>query len=213
MKKIILLLALALGVEVKGQIVGGFIPLNSSKTPTMGGLRVNGAITATGTIKTGSTTIQGNGNATVTLPALSGTLANLSDALFSLHFTHAVGNVADATNYYFGNSGFPLTTTSAGTINLPYNCTLVGWDFSAVVNSTVGSAENSTLSINGSTNYTLSTTITYSAASGFQDFSATGLSQQFNANDKINIKILTPTWATNPAQLFGGITLWFVRRS
>jgi len=54
MRKIIIFLALVLGIEVKAQIVGGYLPINSSKSATVGALRVNGALTATGVVTGGS---------------------------------------------------------------------------------------------------------------------------------------------------------------
>jgi hypothetical protein len=67
MKKILLFLSiLTLGVS-KAQVVGGYIPLNSTKTPTMGGLKVNGNINATGTMSVGSTaTVTGQAKLTST---------------------------------------------------------------------------------------------------------------------------------------------------
>lgn len=212
MKKIILFLALALGVKVNAQIVGGYLPVNSSKSATVGALRVNGAITATGTIKTGSTTIQGGtASATVQMPASSGTLANLSDALFPVNLNHVASNPADATEYYLGNNSFLYASGVSGSITIPYNCTLVSWNISVVNTGGNGTAGNATVSISGTTNYTLSTAINYTTVT--QAFSGSGLSQNFSAGDVFNIKILTPTWATNPLSTFHGVTLWFIRRS
>lgn len=135
----------------------------------------------------------------------------LSDAVFPVQFISGSSNPADATTYYFGISGYQLTATATNSITLPYNCTLVGWDLNAVVSGAAGSAESATLSINGTTNYTLSSSITYSTA--YTNVNTTGLSQNFAANDKLNIKLTCPTWVTtNPTAIFQGLTLWFVRR-
>lgn len=214
MKRLLSIFALFVALGVNGQVVGGYIPKNSTQTATMGGLRVNGAITATGTIKTGSSTIQGGtSSATLQMPASSGTLANLSDAVFCVQLNSGVSSPADGTTYYIGSSGYQwYTVSSSGTITLPYNCTLVSWNANFVDNGIVGSSESATLSVAGTTTVQLSTAITFSAGDGVNNFSGTGLSTNFSANDRLNCKIITPTWATNPTLIFTGITLWFVRR-
>ena len=54
MRKIILFLALALGVKVNAQIVGGYLPINSSKSFTAGNSTFSNVI-ARGTLSVGST--------------------------------------------------------------------------------------------------------------------------------------------------------------
>jgi len=73
MKRIILILALlSLGVS-KAQVVGGYLPLNSTKSATMGGLRVNGNETVTGTFSVGSTATVANLYSAGTIRSASGT--------------------------------------------------------------------------------------------------------------------------------------------
>lgn len=304
MKKIILFLALlSLGVS-KAQVVGGYLPLNSSKSATMGGLRVNGTtltsslgigvlpssslsafqmvkgtgsvnigeavagfpaiwfdtpistsnyafrgnasntsinatqrqqhninnttkgvwtstglrvgsssdpsavLDVTGDAKVSSTFSLGSANLT---GGNTGTVAVLSDAVFPINLNHIASSPADATEYYLGNNAFLYAGAVSGSITIPYNCTLVAWNISVVNTGGNGSAGSSTVSISGTTNYTMSTAINYTTVT--QAFSASGLSQNFSAGDVFNIKILTPTWATNPLATFHGVTLWFVRRS
>jgi hypothetical protein len=276
MKKLILILSL-FTLGVKAQIVGGFVPLNSTKTFTSGGAKINGNLNVTGTGSIGSTfTVSGasniggstngfvigavsgtnrlytsgnqfyfvnsgNGDAglsagtatfggaikatsTMSLGSANltggntGTVAVLSDAVFPVIIYNSynaatAANPADATTYYFGVSNYGITTNSLnGQFHLPYNCTLVGWDFNATPAAVASSSETSTFIVFGSTNtYTLSSSITFSTA--YNNYTASGISQNFNANEAISMKWVTPTWATNPTQLFIGITLWFVRRS
>jgi hypothetical protein len=263
MKKVIILIALILGIKVNAQIVGGFVPLNSTKTPTMGGLKVTGAITSptiygssaasgtlylrgsssatpglvsigsstgsnfniagtttlTGAAKLTSTTnIVGNNTlltpntVTLTTGATSGTVAVLSDALFSINFMSTATNLGDGVTYYFGNIPYLLTAsqTSLGAVKVPYNCTLVGYSYGTLY--TPGTAENATLSINGTTNYTLSSTITFSTAGNSDTRYVTGLSQDFNSGDIMNGKLACPNYVTNPSFVHTGLTLLFVRR-
>lgn len=206
MKKVIILLTLVLGIKVNAQIVGGFVPLNSSKTPTMAGIRVTGT-----TNKIGNTTLITSNTTTLTSGATSGTVAVLSDALFVIELQPNSFNPADGITYYFGNTSLdPKTNSNNGKIILPYNCTLVKWDYNAVSNGGSSTSETATISINGTTNYTLSTSITYTTA--YNNYTTTAISQNFNANDVINIKEIFPTFVTNPTDVYQGLTLWFVRR-
>lgn len=278
MKKIILLLALALGVEVKGQIVGGFMPQNSTKSFTAGNstfsnviargtLSVGSTATVTGGLKvTGASTIglgqnnylgsivssqlesTGNGyignklsigsnvSPTATLDVTgdakvsstfslgsanltggnTGTVAVLSDAVFPVNLIAGATSPADGSTQYIGSSGYVWANSAAsGTVSLPYNCTLVGWQFNSVNSVGNGSSETSTISImaNGSESLVLSTSINFSLASGYNNFSGSGLSTNFSAGDKVNLKIINPTWATNPQGIVTGVVFWFVRRS
>ena len=143
----------------------------------------------------------------------TGTVAVLSDALFQITLNHPYYTPADASTNYFGNLVYSPAgaNVGTGTITIPYNCTLVSWNYNyqnTVIN---GSAGNSTLSIVGTTNYTLTSSLNYTATTS--GLSASGLSQNFNAGDVFNIKQVNPTWATNPDGIYAGLTLWFVRRT
>lgn len=189
----------------------------SATLDVTGTMSVSGTSTLTGAAKQtntlnyeGNTTWNTNQTNTLTT-GNTGTVAVLSDAVFSIDFGHTSSNPADATTYYFGNiHSFVLSGNSAlGNIRLPYNCTLIGWDYNNTV--TAGSSETATLSIAGSTNYTLSTSISFTASPNY--VSGNSLSQNFNAGDIINAKLVCPTWVTtNPTALFSSLTLWFVRR-
>ena len=220
MKKIILFLALALGVKVNAQVVGGYLPVNSTKSATVGALRVNGALTATGTItggslKTGSTTIIGGAsNATLT-GGNTGTVAVLSDAVFAYNFQVASAvNPNDATSYYFSNLNNPtwLTSASANSILMPYNATLIGYHINYLVNGVTGTAETATLQISASGSATnLVTTLDFQGASN--SYTSNALSLPVVAGTLISAVLATPTWVTNPTNIRMGITFLFVRRS
>lgn len=194
-----------IGTNGSGVITQSLVVGSAAHTPSYA-LEVTGNSYFSGPVSIGSSNTVTAGN--------TGTLAVLSDAVFQITFNHSAISFADASTYYFGNVVFPPVTTpvSNGTISIPYNCTLVSWTYNSIVAGVVASSETSTLSIAGTTNYTLSSSITYTAANGYNSITATGLSQNFNANDNINIKEITGTWGTNPTSLSGGLTLWFVRR-
>jgi hypothetical protein len=221
MKKILSIFALFVALGVNAQVVGGYIPINSTKSATMGGLRVNGAITATGTIKTGSTTIQGGGNATVTLPASSGTLANLGDVYFTQTFAPATWSPNDNTTYYFGTlPDFAPNTGRYFRVNLPYSCTLIGWEISGFTNGVIGTSESCTVSIvsNNTSTVTLTNTLNLQSnnapvgSNGFFGVSGTGIATNYNAGDYIFGQFDAPAFTTNPTSFQFSLVLYFRRQ-
>lgn len=224
MKKIILILALfSLGVS-KAQVVGGYLPVNSTKTATMGGLKVAGNETVTGTFSVGSTaTITGALKASSTMSLGSanltggntGTVAVLSDAVFAYDFQVASAvNPYDATSYYFSNLNSPswLTYDGANSILMPYNATLIGYHINYVVNGVKGTAETATLQISASGSATnLVTTLDFQDSSN--SYTSNALSLPVVAGTLMSAVLITPTWVTNPTNIRMGITFLFVRRS
>jgi hypothetical protein len=180
-------------------------------TSTLGVAIVGSVSASSSTNVLGLATVNTQSTVTLTTPASSGTLANLGDAVFPVTLQSYGGNPADGSTYYFGNAIAGLVNNSAfGNVKLPYNCTLVAWDLNWY--GSPGTAESSTLSVSGTTNYTLTSVAIFSAAAAVGSYTANGLSQSFSANDVLNIKWVTPTWSTNPTALYLGVTLWFVRR-
>lgn len=113
-------------------------------------------------------------------------------------------NPTDATTYYFGGgANIPLTPTSTAARRRTYVSsarTIVAVDIQVF---TTVAATNEAVSIyvrvNNTTDTTLTTTMTWNAgASSYNLLSVTGLSISLNAGDYYEIKIVTPTWATNP---------------
>lgn len=199
-----------------GVRIGSAATANATLDVT-GTMSVSGTSTLTGAAKQtntlnyeGNTTWNTNQTNTLTT-GNSGTVAVLSDALFSISFEPNNFGPSDGSTVYFGNTQIePKSNANNGKIILPYNCTLVKWDYNAVCNGANGSAESVTISINGTTNYTLSSVITLTTA--YTNYTTTAISQNFNAGDVINIKEVFPTFVTNPLDVYQGLTLWFVRR-
>ena len=119
-------------------------------------------------------------------------------------FTTNLTNIVDDTTYYFGNYAFTAQTSpdtmrvyipKAGTIKVAYI------NLYAV---TAGSSENISVYIRlNNTTDTLVQTLGSSANNRL--FSNAGLNISVNAGDYIEIKVVCPTFATNPAQArFGG---------
>lgn len=105
---------------------------------------------------------------------------------------------ADATTYYSGSfSGQTLNTVAAvRRVYIPKSGTIKG--ASLFSNFVVGSNENSTcyIRLNNTSDTAISTTLDFSSAPLVVN--NTGLSITVSAGDYIEIKWVTPTWATNP---------------
>jgi hypothetical protein len=153
MRKIILFLALALGVKLNAQIVGGYLPRNSStSTATIGTIRTSSLVVTASTISVGGKTLT-SGN--------TGTVAVLSDAKFTLYNTFTPTNLASSTTYHFGAiavSSAPNTSQNTRYNVIPQNCTLRGFSIN-YYNVSQGSSGTSTVDIivNNSTVTTLTT--------------------------------------------------------
>lgn len=108
-------------------------------------------------------------------------------------------NPADATTYWQqANGNTPSTSqTIQNRYYFPKDCTIVGAYGSAVVKGTLATTENSTLSIrkNNTADTTITSTLKFSTASN--TFSNT-FTISMTAGDYMEIKLLTPTWTTNP---------------
>ena len=105
---------------------------------------------------------------------------------------------ADATTYYFGGAftNALITTAAIRRLYIPKSGTIKA--AYVTFSQTAGTAETSTISIrlNNTTDTAISAAITNDAA--VTTFNNTGLSIAVVAGDYIEIKWVTPTWATNP---------------
>jgi len=172
-----------------------------------GNLNISSTATITGALKASSTMSLGVANLT---GGNTGTVAVVTDVYFTIPISCASNEPADLTTYYFGNiDGMPPNITKYFRVNIPYACTLIGWELSGFTNGVVGTTESNTLSVvaNNSSTVTLSSTIsmgnnnTPSASAGFFAYSGTGLSTDFSAGDYFFMQWDTPTYATNPSSL------------
>lgn len=142
----------------------------------------------------------------------AGARANLLTMFTMMYATQSLAaGPADATTYYFG---FPWdvsinnTTADLRGQKVPFACVLRGASITVVA--TAGATtEAMTYSarINNTTDVQLSNAVTSDQAS--QQFTVTGLSTAIAAGDRIEIKVLTPTWVTNPTNFRTHVTLFF----
>lgn len=212
------------GIGLDGLSIGtnpnpnsGFFMLNSAGNATVTGnalFQSSVGISAT-TNTIGNMTLISSSTATTTMPATSGTVANLSDAIFALTFGYDAHNPADNVQYYFGQlpQFVPTISSPLARVTILNNCELIGASISNYVSSVYSSAETSTvgITINGSNSTTICTTMTHTGS--VYNYSVSGLSQSVSNGDNINAFIYTPAWVTNPTATYMGMTLYFRRKS
>lgn len=174
--------------------------MSVSSTATLNAAKINNTLTV------GNTSTLTGGN--------SGTLAVINDLNFSLQFSSLAASPADGITYYIGQNGFPVSQNSQnGIVYIPFNCTLVGYTFNNYTGGTTGSGETFSVyaRVNDATDITLTTTASVGGTAP-QTFTSNTLNTNINANSYINIKVIAPTWATNPTAMYTGVTLFFRRR-
>lgn len=118
-------------------------------------------------------------------------------------------NPVDATTYFSGTfeGTDPATGETGISLNIPFNCLIRGAVIQTFVGGTLGSNEAGTFSIriNGTTNTTLSAAITFTAQSTI--FNISGLTIALNQGDRLQLRFVAPTWATNPTVVLYQCTL------
>lgn len=139
----------------------------------------------------------------------SGTLTWATPTGYTIQFASADFNPADGATYYFGTRSFlqPNNGSEGGRVlRIPKAGTLKVANLYAYVDGTFGSSENVSFYIrkNSTTDYAISTTTTLN---GFRsDAANTSLSISLSVGDEIEIKMVSPTWATNPTNVgFSGM--------
>lgn len=119
---------------------------------------------------------------------------------------------ADATTYYAGSllTATPIPSAGNRRIYLQKDCTFIGYSCN-IFCYTGGTSETYTIYIrkNGTTDYALGTTFESATFASAKYFQANNLNVSFAKDDWFEIKIVTPTWATNPASLIHSFILYF----
>lgn len=115
---------------------------------------------------------------------------------------------ADSTTYYFGSARTPSVTSKDNSIIITKTGTIKQVGILTVINTTLSTTENSTLSvrvrsggINGSiTDTVITTTLKFNAT--YISTLITGLNISVTEGDAIEMVWLTPSWVTNPVNIF-----------
>lgn len=136
--------------------------------------------------------------------------AQLDAKVFTIDVKMLSTNLADGITYFIGNiPQTPITGSIArNQIDIPYNCTLVGAIILFSAFSAVGTNEDISIyvRVNNTTDHLVAT---IGAATADRLFENMGLSVALTPSDYIHVKIVCPTWATNPTQTVVGGILYF----
>ena len=186
----------------------------SAATPTFRSLVVDDLPTIPNTKISGL-----GGAATLNVGTTAGTVAAGDDARFNNATTPVVfhddggynRNPADASTYYLKThiTQAAVTTSSQGDgvrFRCPRNLTFVAAQINAMFTS--GSSENTTFTIN---NVTAGTSQTITSTANYSSQFSTNHSFSFScsANDYIEVRMVCPTWATNPTVLNQIVTIYY----
>lgn len=129
---------------------------------------------------------------------------------YSLVLGHQSFDPADSTTYYYGgmmgSSAVPFAARRR--IYIPKSGTIKSAYVFAEVGSTLASTETATmyLRLNNTTDTLVSSAIQFNTTS--QSYSATNLSIAVTAGDYLEVKLVTPAWATNPLAIRTNVSTW-----
>lgn len=126
----------------------------------------------------------------------------------TLSSTTTAFSPADSTTYYFGSARTPSVTSKDNAIIITKTGTIKQIGIVTIINTTLSTTENSTLSvrvrsggINGSiTDTVITTTLKFNAT--YISTLITGLNIIVTEGDAIEMVWLTPSWVTNPVNIF-----------
>jgi hypothetical protein len=122
-------------------------------------------------------------------------------------------NPADSTTYFLAYASATTLDTTSGfatqRLFIPVACTMSAIYGLVRVGGTLGTSENSTLTIriNNTTDVTVTSTLKMNAADN--TFNNTSLATSMSAGDYIEFKLTTPAWATNPTTVGTSMTVFF----
>ena len=129
---------------------------------------------------------------------------------YALQLATATQDPADATTYYGG--GFPAfavgTTAVRFNLAVPAAGTITKATAAVKVGGTLGSTESITIAVRKNNTTDLTITSAAKADARVQTYAASGLSLAVSAGDALELKITTPTWATNPTQVAWAAVLY-----
>lgn len=130
---------------------------------------------------------------------------------YTLQGASGSSNPADTTTYYLGSSFSAGVTTSGNAVRrlyIPKSGTIKWCNFIAHVTGSTSSAQTTTVSIrlNNTTDTLISSALTTTAS--FNQVTNTGLSIAVVQGDFIEFKVETPTWTSNPTNVFYTATIY-----
>jgi hypothetical protein len=128
----------------------------------------------------------------------NGSVVNLEDKFYTITIPSAIFTVADGTTYHVGNSdGGNKTDFDREKVYIPVAGEIYGFVVKVRVAGTLASTENVThqVRLNGTTDVG-STLGTWDAVNGWH--AQSGMATNVSAGDFVSLKVVTPTWVTDP---------------
>lgn len=151
-----------------------------------------------------------SGNVTTALGYIPANQTDLDNKGYNitLSSTTSAFSPADNTTYYFGSARIPSVTSKDNSIIISKTGTIKQIGIVTIINTTLSTTEDSILSvrvrsggINGAiTDTVVTSTLKFNLA--YISTLVTGLNISVTAGDAIEMKWLTPTWVTNPVNIF-----------
>lgn len=147
-------------------------------------------------------------NPTANTIALAITSGSSQSYSLSLASSITAFSPADATTYYFGSGRVPTTVSKDRAVIVPNTGVIKKVGIVTTINTTLASIQDSVLSIrvrsggiNGiPTDTIITSTLKFNAT--YISTLITGLNINVNEGDAVEMKWLTPTWTTNPVNIF-----------
>lgn len=146
------------------------------------------------TLGLGSIATQDSSSVSIT----GGTITGTTGVVYTLTAFHTSTNPVDGQTIYFGGAAIaPQTTAAIYRVPIPVSGTVIRLDINVGVSGATATTETGSayFRLNNTTDTEISTGVLWSAAS--QSYSA-AVSTAVAAGDYFQIKVVQPTWATNP---------------
>ncbi len=127
---------------------------------------------------------------------------------YALSMISGTSNPVDATTNYFTDSSVTSSSATLLRLPIPKSGTIKAIYAEVSVAGTLGSSETGTLAIRINNTTDVNITTGYKADATNQAYNATSLTQTVSAGDYINVKIVNPTWATNPTTVKYSVSVY-----
>lgn len=131
-----------------------------------------------------------------------------ADIGYALEFSGAQGATTDGQTLYLASPAVLLGTDDRQRLYVPRAGLITRAYLNVAVSGTLGSTEQGSAAIrlNGATDITISSAVQYDAV--VQSYSNVALNQAVAQGDRLALKIVTPTWATNPSTVLWHGVIW-----
>ena len=187
-------------------VTGGLVTAATVNNATIGTSTLTGGVLDKASVTTSTLTGGAADKVSVSTSTLTGgAMSGVTGNEYQLSMSHVLGNLADNANSFLGLAA-TVGTTAADVFNVPVPIagTITAAYVETGVSGTLGTTETCTVSyiLNATATTTVSTAVQFSTSS--QRYSITGLATVVAVGDRLQMKLATPTFVTNPT---GAITV------